>query len=213
MIKNALLLVFSLFTSITFASLQSNNSWNLILDKDNIKIFTKDTNNQSMPFKATTIIDGNIEDIANIISNHKEKHLWAPKLKTVQIHEINKNGVYIFSEFYSTPWPASDRQFLLKGKIRRQKGVIIFRAKSIDKKEFIEEDHVVAKIKEITLSLKNIEDQKTKMEFIFNGDMNGWLPRWLKRLIQKRWPYKFIESLKTQLETAQSIKKVNQLER
>ena len=212
MVKNVLL-VFTLFTNTAFASLQSNNSWNLILDKGSIKLFTKDTKEQSIPFKATTIIDGNIEDIVNIISNHKEKHLWAPKLKAVQIHEINKNGVHIFSEFYSTPWPASDRQFLLKGKIERQKDVIIFRAKSIDKKEFIEEDHVVAKIKEITVTLKKIEDQRTKMVFTFNGDMNGWLPRWLKRLIQKKWPYKFIESLKIQLKTVQSIKKVNSLER
>ena len=38
--------------------------------------------------------------------------------------------------------------------------------------------------------------QQTDISFEFVGDMNGWIPNWLMALIQKKWPFKFIEGLK-----------------
>ena len=58
MVKN-ILLVFALFTNIAFASLQSNNTWSLILDKDNIQHlnFTKEIKGKEKYFYDNAYID------------------------------------------------------------------------------------------------------------------------------------------------------------
>ena len=61
------------------------------------------------------VINADVVNVLKVLRDFDHKHLWAPKLKSVKIHQKINENEFIFSEYYKTPWPATDREFLLKG--------------------------------------------------------------------------------------------------
>ncbi|MFT6632087.1 MAG: hypothetical protein ACJAS4_002049 [Bacteriovoracaceae bacterium] len=186
---------------ISLTTLAETNSWQKLASEDNINIFSKKALNGVLPFKAEGKIDANIEVLLNILKDHKNKNQWAPKLDTVKMHEQKGKNKFIFSEYYKTPWPASDREFLLSGTIERPtKSSVILRAHSIDQEKgfthFKSHNHVQADVQYINVILKKISANQTSIKFEFHGDMKGWMPLWLMNLIQKKWPLRFIQGLR-----------------
>lgn len=182
-------------------------SWDMVLQEDGITIFAKKDAPGVMPFKADGIIDANIDKIVNIIQDYRNKHLWSPKLKRVELHEALDDNTFVFSEFYKTPWPALDREFLLKGKIFRVSPTRVnIMANSLNDTELHNSDYIQAEVKALNLSLEKVSENKTKITFEFYGDMKGWMPTWLMNLIQKKWPFRFIQALRKRIKDVENEK-------
>lgn len=177
------------------------SNWNLLLEENGIKVYSKKAESSTIPFKASGIINANIELVLNALKDHESKNKWSPKLDYVKMHRSEDND-YVFSEYYKTPWPASDREFLLKGKIvRLGNNQIKLLAKSINDNTLKSHAHVQADVKYINLILTKISTTQTNIDFEFHGDMKGYMPYWLMNLIQKKWPYRFIEGLRAHIKT------------
>ena len=182
-------------------------SWEIVLQEDGITIFAKNDAPGVMPFKADAVVNANIEKIIAVIQDYNNKHLWSPKLKRVELHEALDDNTFIFSEFYKTPWPAVDREFLLKGKIFRVSPTRVnIMANSLSDTELHNSDYIQAEVKALNLTLESISESKTKITFEFYGDMKGWMPTWLMNLIQKKWPFRFIQALRKRIVEVEKMK-------
>lgn len=189
--------VFILFNSqIGIAS-----EWKFLTAQDGIQVYTKEAKDGVMPFKSSGLISANIKRVLFVLKDHKHKPNWAPKLAKVKIHEKLAEQEFVFSEYYKTPWPAMDREFLLKGTISKV-GPKSYRlmAHSVDSQEtyrkLASENHVQAQVEYINILLTELSPNQTKIDFEFHGDMKGWMPLWLMNLIQKKWPLRFIQGLR-----------------
>lgn len=179
----------------------AKEKWVKLANEDNIQIFSKTASNGVLPFKAEGVIKTNIETLLNILKNHKTKNKWAPKLDKVTLHESQKNNQFIFSEYYKTPWPATDREFLLAGSILRpNQNTVVLKAHSIDQNKTYTHlkspNHIQADVQYINVILNKVSLHETRIQFEFHGDMKGWMPLWLMNLIQKKWPLRFIQGLR-----------------
>jgi hypothetical protein len=192
--RKLLILALSFISLTTLASEES--SWTKILEENDITIYSQRAENSILPFKATGIINNNIEETLKKLMDYKNKPKWSPKLKSVKLHKQLNRDEFIFSEYYSTPWPASDREFLLKGTIRRiSSDTVTLKAKSILNEKLEDSGHIQADVKYINIILNKVSTNKTQIQFEFHGDMKGWMPVWLMNLIQKKWPLRFIQGL------------------
>ena len=153
-----------------------------------------------IPFRATTVVPYSWQKVLNVLLDVRRKPEWSPKLKQVKIHEILKPNQVYFSEFYSTPWPASDREFLMEGNIITDGKGAILTAKSIHSKNLEDDDHIQADVQYLDVALTPAGPGKTKVVFTFLGHMKGWMPVWLINIIQKKWPVRFLQGLKKQLD-------------
>lgn len=182
---------------ISFTSQASVHKWKKIAEEDNIQVFSRKSDNSLLPFKAEGMIEANVDDILAALKNHKTKNKWSPKLKNVKLHKQLAEDEYVFSEYYKTPWPASDREFLLKGSIKEiSPNKYQLKAKSINDNKLKDDSHVQANVKVINVIIEKVSENKTKLEFEFHGDMKGWMPIWLMNIIQKKWPLRFIQGLR-----------------
>jgi|SaaInlStandDraft_5_1057022.scaffolds.fasta_scaffold51314_2 hypothetical protein len=192
-------LIISALTFLSFVAQANDNSWKLIAVEQDIKVFAQETTKSLIPFKATGVINAKIEDVFTILKDHKTKHNWAPKLKLVNVHAKPTANQFIFSEYYKTPWPAKDREFLLKGsyKIISPKHIKLSATSVLEGKYFDlkDQDHIQADVKHLNIELVSIAKNQTQLTFEFHGDMKGWIPKWLSNLIQKKWPLRFIQAL------------------
>ncbi len=190
-----LLCLLLFITSPSFA-----DDWKFITSEDGINVYGKKAANGVMPFKASAFINTDAQKLVAILKDHKNKPRWAPKLDRVKMHLQLSDNEYIFSEYYRTPWPASDREFLLKGRIDKVGKSYVLKAHSVDNlpqfHKLASDDHVQATVKYINIVLTEVEPNKTEIQFEFYGNMNGWMPTWLMNLIQKKWPLRFIQGLR-----------------
>lgn len=187
-----ILLILLAYSHLTFAQ----SDWNYLATEDGISIYTKEAKDSIMPFKASGLIEANIYDVLRVLKDFSNKNKWSPKLKTVTTHQKINNNHYIFSEYYQTPWPAIDREFLLEGKLKKvsEKEYHIL-ARSVDN-DFKDKSHIQANVEYLNLIISKIGENQTSIEFEFHGDMKGWMPVWLMNLIQKKWPLRFIQGLR-----------------
>jgi hypothetical protein len=208
-----LLTIITLLISLTIHA--DTTTWKKLASEDNIQIFSKKAANGVLPFKAEGKIDANIETLLSILKDHKNKNQWAPKLETVKMHKQEGKDQFIFSEYYKTPWPASDREFLLSGTIERPSdSTVILKAHSIDQEKsfshFKSSKHVQADVQYLNVILKKISTNETSIQFEFHGDMKGWMPLWLMNLIQKKWPLRFIQGLRKFSAEQKTVVSLNQ---
>lgn len=182
-------------TVLAIHTINAQCDWKKILEEDNISVYSNREAVGIIPFKAIGSVNGNINKVLKVLKDHQNKHLWSPKLKSVKVHKINKQEVY-FSEYYKTPWPAVDREFLLKGQIYQKGKKIILSAKSIEDNSLENENYIQARVETLHLTLSPIDGNNTLVTFEFFGDFQGWMPIWLTNLIQKKWPLRFIQGLR-----------------
>lgn len=187
-----ILIIVMLYSHFLFAAPE----WKQIANEDGISIYSRPSESGIIPFKAKGVLNHNIENILAALQDDKNKAKWSPKLKSVRIHEKLNNNQFIFSEYYKTPWPAYDREFLLLGSIEKvSNSHYILSAKSVVSEELSDEDHVQVDVKYLNIVLKSNTDSSTTIYFEFFGDMKGFMPTWLMNLIQKKWPMRFIVGL------------------
>ena len=199
----------------TLAAFGSNLAWSqneynwqhFHSSQDGIELYRADKLESGIiPFKATAIVEGALEDYLMLLLDSKGRVNWAPKLKAIEIHQKLNSNHFIYSEFYHTPWPATDRQFLLEGKVvMRSRDHVILEGRNSTKIEYINEDHIVCDVRLLRFEIMRLKNNKTKLSFSFVGDMKGWMPVWLINLIQRKWPLRFIQGIRKQVKEGKPV--------
>jgi len=150
----------------------------------------------TLPFKAVALLDVSYDKIVMALVDAERKPQWAPKLKATAVHNQISTNCFEYSEYYTTPWPFKDREFLLSGTVSYQHDRIVFAAVNSQNDRWARDDHLLANIQALTFEVIPLSAGKTKVAFTFSGDLGGWIPDFVKTIIQKKWPVRFIQSLK-----------------
>jgi hypothetical protein len=159
----------------------------------------------SLPFRATADLDVPYQQVVMALVDVERKNLWAPKLKSTAIHAQLSTNEFEYSEYYTTPWPFKDREFLLLGTIRYQPDQVLFAAVDSENRHYAKEDHVKANIEMLEFAVIPLSAEKTRVQFTFSGDLGGWIPGFVKNIIQKKWPVRFIQSLRQRIQTENTL--------
>jgi len=159
----------------------------------------------SLPFRATADLDVPYQKIVMALVDVERKNDWAPKLKSTAIHAKLSANEFEYSEYYTTPWPFKDREFLLRGTITYRPDQVLFAAVDSQNRTYAREDHVQANIEILEFAVIPLSEDKTRVQFTFAGDLGGWIPAFVKTIIQKKWPVRFIQSLQNRIQTGQAL--------
>ncbi len=194
--------IFNLFVVFTCIILTSQNlyskeiEWVFVEKKEGIELFEcKEQVDGIAPFKARTILNIPHETIVKVLTDTEKKPDWAPKLKKTKIHHQLSTNQFVYSEYYSVPFPFFDREFCLLGTIRFEGESVLFIGEDYKKDHKPAKNHVLANINKLEFKITPKGNEKTEIEFTFIGDMGGAIPQFVINIIQRRWPVKFLLSL------------------
>jgi hypothetical protein len=187
---------FQIFTAIPNAYC-SDGQWQHIGDNEGVSLYRslKETDGL-LPFKADAELDAPYERIVMTLVDAEGKPDWAPKLKATAIHSQISSNQFVYSEYYRTPWPFKDREFLLDGTVIYEQNRVVFSAVNAANISLARKDHLKANIQELTFTVTPLSASRTRVAFTFSGDLGGWIPEFVKTIIQKRWPVRFIQALR-----------------
>lgn len=180
--------------------------WRFIGEDDGVKLYRSLNETKGLlPFKATAVIDASYENIVMVLVDAERKSHWAPKLKAAKVHAQLSSNCFEYSEYYQTPWPFKDREFLLLGTVTYLPDRVIFSAMNSGNKQLARKDHLAANIRMLTFEIIPISAHNTRVEFTFSGDLGGWIPEFVKTIIQKKWPVRFIQALEKYIESNDAL--------
>ena len=184
----------------------STNKWEQIDSIDGVVLFRSlEESDDLLPFKAVATLDVPYQAIVMTLVDAEHKNIWAPKLKFTTIHnEISTNN-FEYSEYYTTPWPFDDREFLLLGKVEYKSDRILFTAQNSTNKKLADENHLLANVKIMEFVIIPLSPDTTQVEFTFSGDLGGWIPTFVKNIIQKKWPIRFIQAIQLHIKNTPNL--------
>jgi hypothetical protein len=176
------------------------DNWEQIDTIEGVTLFRSlEEANDLLPFKAIAELNIPYQRIVMALVDAEHKHNWAPKLKSTTVHNEISTNRFEYSEYYTTPWPFYDREFLLMGTVKYQKDRILFTAINSTNKHLADKDHLLANVIILKVAIIPLSLERTQVEFTFSGDLGGWIPNFVKNIIQKKWPIRFIQAMQTHI--------------
>ncbi len=193
---SSILFLFLSYTGAPGTGLCGESRWLFVETIEGVDLFRARTEAQGLlPFKATAVLDVPYQNVVKALVDAEVKNTWAPKLKTSTLHRQLSPNQFEYSEYYTTPFPFYDREFLLLGSVEYQRDRILFSASNSANNHLADTDHLRANVAVLEFLIIPLSPQKTRVEFTFSGDMGGWIPSFVKTIIQKKWPVRFIQAL------------------
>lgn len=162
-----------------------------------------------VPVRFKAILDYPLSKVLTVLADNTRKKEWVPKLTSSKvIEEVSESDVIVYYR-YSTPWPFSDRDFLINSSVHynAQTKTLNVLMKSIDDhKDLKDGDCCVRGYSHDGYTiLKFIDKNKTEIEMAFLNEFGGFIPNFVINLVQKKWPYKFMGNLRLQLKKSNII--------
>ncbi len=198
--------IFIVIALITLHSFATDYSWKHLGLYEGVELYTSsEASGDILPFKAVATFQVPAEKIVMAVLDYDKKKLWATRLKSLKMHKIIGPGHFLFSEYYSAPWPLEDREFLMEGKVSKNGNITTFLGQSSPEHQFRDKKHILADIKLMQLDVIKIDEDTTRLELSFMGNPKGYIPTWFINMVQKSFPGKFLHQL---VEHAKSAKNV-----
>lgn len=205
-VSSLVLLLAVFFFSSAQIAFSKDLEWIYVDEKEGIKLYKSEEKIDGLiPFKVKTILDFPHEKVVKVLINAENKFMWAPKLKKTTIHQTLAYNSFIYSEYYSVPFPFCDREFFLKGTIKTDRNSIIFSAENPKIAHEPEENHVVVKINKLEFKITPLGNDRTHIDFTFIGDLGGMVPKFVVNIIQSKWPVKFIMALSEYIQKNENV--------
>lgn len=182
------------------------SKWEKIEVIDGVTLFRSlEKSDTLLPFKATAKLNVPYQKIVMALVDAERKDSWAPKLKHTTIHNKISANHFEYSEYYTTPWPFHDREFLLLGTVEYKTDRILFSAENSPNKKLADTTHLLANVKVMEVAIIPLSPDTTQIEFTFSGDLGGWIPVFVKNIIQKKWPIRFIQAMKSYIKKSPNL--------
>ena len=155
----------------------SDGLWQHIGDNEGVSLYRSLKETEGLlPFKADAELEVPYERIVMALVDAEGKPDWAPKLKATAIHSQISSNHFLYSEYYKTPWPFKDREFLLDATVTYEKNRVVFSAVNSENISLARKDHLTANIQELTFTVTPLSASRTRVAFTFSGDLGGWIP-------------------------------------
>ena len=178
--------------------------WQHVATEQGVELFSPaEKVGDQLPFRAITIIEAPYQKIVMALVDHEQKTTWAPKLKSTRVHQRMGVNRFAYSEYYKVPWPFHDREFLLDGTIDYRDNSVFFEAVNFEDLSLAADNHIRVDVEIMELQISPHSPTSSRLTFTFSGNMGGWIPEFVKKIITRKWPIRFLQAFENYLLAAE----------
>jgi len=175
--------------------------WEFLAKEDGVTIWTREVPGSDIDaVKGETIIDAPIEKLVWVVTTCYRRTEWVKYLSKCDIIEMNKSNRFVAYQAFDMPWPVSDRDFILKGRVYSDnKGAVRIDVASGKDKRGPRTIGVRASVHYGTYAIFPLGPNRCRVIVEAHAEPNGIFPDWLTNHLQKDWPLKTLAGLKKQV--------------
>jgi ribosome-associated toxin RatA of RatAB toxin-antitoxin module len=191
--------------ALLFSSLNgiSQENWELVKDDEQIKVYLNKNSDRDRltHVKATSITKASLKECYELLKEVNQYNTWmhgTEKVKLVEQYNPNKFTYYMLTDF---PWPAKDRDVIIKTKIHFKKNKGVVYTVSQNEKNVIPKKEDIRRIQKMNASWKFKKIEPNKIKIIYEGRVlsSVVLPDWLKKHVSYIGPFNTIQNLREKI--------------
>lgn len=184
-------------------SISYSQEWELEVDDDNIKIYTKEGESDNIKsYRAISQINHPAEDVYKVYIEFDNYFKWFEELEKLEIFSTSfsdTQDVITYYSIISIPWPFKNRDMVTKLIIEKpEKGKYILTSKPIAGKDENDDYVRLNNFYQITELIDN-GDGTTKITLEGKYDAGGNVPSWLINMFVVSGPTNAVENIEEYL--------------
>ncbi len=208
-IRYSIKLLLTVGTILLFGSFSrvSQEKWELVKNDKQIKVYLNKNNKRDRMthVKANSVTNASLDDCYELLKKVDKYITWmhgVEEIKIIQKSSPDKFTFYMLTDF---PWPAKDRDVIIKTKVHYKKDKGIVYTDSQHEKDLIQKKEGIKRIQEMKASWKFKEIRPNKIKIMYEGRIlsSVALPGWLKKHVAYIGPYNTIQNIKEKLSNDQ----------
>lgn len=174
--------------------------WKLEKNSNGVKIYTRITTKSDVKeFKVLTTLNATRQKISKVIMNVSDYVNWYPDIMESSLLKTISAKERIVYYKLDAPWPADDRDAVLKFKMTEHSNSTTITLSSMS--NYKSKTDGVVRISEIEGSWQlTTEGQKTKLTYRLIANPSGNLPAWIINMMIVDNPYETMLALKKKVE-------------
>jgi len=187
-----------LFTG--FAAAQIN--WELKLDKDGIKVYTKKMDNSPLKaVKTECILNTSLTTLTAVLLDVKGSIDWVYATKSITLLKQISPAELIYHSEINIPWPASNRDFIVGITVVQDEKTKAVTVLGINKPAYLPEKKDVVRIQHSYSKwlITPLHPGSVKIEYELQVDPGGKVPVWLVNMFATRGPFETFKKLQEQV--------------
>jgi hypothetical protein len=195
---NVLLIAFLTFSP----ALPAQDDWALKLNKDGIKVYTKNLENS--PYKAIKTVCFMQSSLARLTAvlldiNNSADWVYSTK-KCVLLKQFSPADLVYYSEI-EVPWPVNNRDFVVRLKVTQDEKTRAVTILGENKPAFVPENKNIVRIQRSYSKwiITPAPGGQLKIEYLLEVDPGGAIPAWLINMFATKGPFETFRNLRTQV--------------
>lgn len=180
----------------------SQKNWELKVDKEGIKVYTKTAANSAYKsVKTVCTIDATLSRLTAVLLDIEHTVDWVYATKKCNVlKQVSASELIYYSEV-SAPWPVSNRDFIVRLWAVQDEKTKAVSVLSENKPAFLPEYDNIVRIKQSHSQwvMEPLPNGKVKVEFILQVNPGGNIPAWLINLFATKGPYESFKKLRLQV--------------
>jgi hypothetical protein len=183
----------------------SQNEWVLKMDKEGIKVYTKELDNS--PFKAiktVCIIDASLTRLTAVLLDIDNSADWVYSTKKCTLLKRLSAAELIYYSEIAVPWPVSNRDFIVRLKVVQDEKTRVVTIGGENKPAYLPENKNIVRIQQSISKwlIVPLPNGQVKIEYTLQVDPGGTVPAWLINLFATRGPFESFKNLRNQVKKA-----------
>jgi hypothetical protein len=183
-------------------SANAQESWNLISEKDGIKVFSKSVPTSKIKaVKVECVINSSASQLVSLLLDLPVAKDWVSHTKScVLVKKVSGSEVYYYSEV-SLPWPLENRDFVAHIKVTQDPStkVVTVNAPAVPgwvakKKGIVRITHSIGH-----WVITPLEPNRVKVEYTLQVDPGGIIPAWTVNMLAAQGPTESFKNMRRQL--------------
>lgn len=192
------LLVFHLTLNISFIE---ENEWKKSLDKDDIIIYTRQTETSPFhEFLAETEMEGTIKKFCDLITNFELYPELFPDCESVELIQHPVSNVYLYHMKLKVPFPLARRDIVQQLVLDKSGNTVTVRIKSRPDQLEVQSDFVRIEKAYGFWEVEQISDDKISIKFQYLANPGGGVPAWLVNAFIVKSPYKTLRKMREMMQ-------------
>jgi hypothetical protein len=194
--------IFFFVVYLSTSSVTAQATWNLIAQKDGIKVFSKTVPTSKIKaVKVECVVKASASQLVTLLMDLPAAMEWVSHTKScVLVKRISASELYYYSEV-SLPWPLENRDFVAHIHVSQDPvtKVVTVNAPAVpgwvaEKKGIVRITHSVGH-----WILTPLEQGRVKVEYTLQVDPGGIIPAWSVNMLAAQGPMESFKNMKEQL--------------
>ncbi|MGH7901708.1 MAG: START domain-containing protein [Thermodesulfobacteriota bacterium] len=190
------IMLFSTLFSLAFASAED---WELIKDKDGIKVYTRTiADSKIKEFKGVTTIRAPLDSILGVLNDTDACPKWVHNCKDpLKLRDVSFNEGYIY-QVINFPFPVKDRDLILHSKMKHDPVTKVVTIQLTSKPDYISETkNVRIKKSRGSYFISPLSDFTYEVTWQHHTEPGGSIPKWLVNKLIVDTPFNTLRNLRS----------------